>query len=460
MVRSRITAAIALGANVGVPERTFKRALSLLERDGDIQILRRSRWHGTGAVGGPAEQPDYTNGAVLVETTIATAALLERLHGIEAHLGRDRAREEPRGPRVLDLDLLYALDEEGATITEGGPELRLPHPRMEERPFVLGPLKEIAADQRLPRSGRTVTEQLAFLEAGGGLARLDSPVEARAWCDAARAAGASIGFVPTMGALHEGHLELVRRAAMENDLACVSVFVNPLQFNDATDLEKYPRDFAGDAALLAQVGCAMVFTGSLEAFFPGELVEGELPATSRVAPGPSAAGLEGDFRPGHFDGVATIVDRLFDVVEPNRAYFGAKDFQQCLVVQHVAARRGGQPEIVRCPTVREAAGVAMSSRNALLDGASRSRAEVLSRALFATKAAWAAGERDAAALSRLLREGVSMPGIEVEYAEVRDPEVWTANAPEGAMERAVGLVAVNVGGVRLIDNMEFDEGTR
>ena len=105
MVRSRITAAIALGANIGEPERTFKRALSLLERDGDIQILRRSHWHGTDAVGGPAEQPDYTNGAVLVETTLTPTALLDRLQGIESHLGRDRANEEPRGPRVLDLDL-------------------------------------------------------------------------------------------------------------------------------------------------------------------------------------------------------------------------------------------------------------------------------------------------------------------------------------------------------------------
>ena len=460
MVRSRITAAIALGANIGEPERTFKRALSLLERDGDIQILRRSHWHGTDAVGGPAEQPDYTNGAVLVETTLTPTALLDRLQGIESHLGRDRANEEPRGPRVLDLDLLYALDEEGAFLAERGASLQLPHPRMEERPFVLTPLKEVAPHQRLPRSGRTVSDQLPFLQQSGGLARLDSPAEARAWCEAARAAGATIGFVPTMGALHEGHLELVRRAAMENDLACVSVFVNPLQFNDPADLEKYPRDFEGDARLLAGVGCAMVFTGSLEGFFPGELVDGRLPAAAHVPPGPSAEGLEGEFRPGHFEGVATIVDRLFDVVEPTRAYFGAKDFQQCLVVQHVADRRGGAPEIVRCPTVREATGIAMSSRNALLDDGARETARALHRGLTAAKAAWAAGDRDAGSLSQQLKDGVSAPGVELEYAEVRDPQRWTAAAPSGALERAVGLVAANVGGVRLIDNMEFDGDAR
>ncbi|MGB0332993.1 MAG: 2-amino-4-hydroxy-6-hydroxymethyldihydropteridine diphosphokinase, partial [Planctomycetota bacterium] len=180
MGRSRITAAIALGANVGEPERSFKRALSLLERDGDVQILRRSHWHGTDAVGGPASQPDYMNGAVLVETTLTPGALLDRLHGIEAHLGRDRANEEHRGPRVIDLDLLYALDGEGAFLAEHGDELRLPHPRLEERPFVLAPLKEIAPAQRLSRSGRTVAEQLDFLEESGGLARFDSPAEARA----------------------------------------------------------------------------------------------------------------------------------------------------------------------------------------------------------------------------------------------------------------------------------------
>jgi len=460
MVRSRITAAIALGANVGEPERTFKRALSLLERDGDVQILRRSHWHGTDAVGGPAAQPDYTNGAVLVETTVAPGALLERLHGIESHLGRDRASEERRGPRVLDLDLLYALDEQGGLITDRGEQLQLPHPRMEERPFVLAPLKEIAPEQRLPRSGRTVSDQLAFLEQSGGLARLDSPAEARAWCEAARAAGATIGFVPTMGALHDGHLELVRRAAMENDLACVSVFVNPLQFNDPSDLEKYPRDFAGDARLLAQVGCAMVFTGSLEGFFPEELVDGELPAAARVPAGPGAAGLEGDFRPGHLGGVATIVDRLFEVVMPTRAYFGAKDFQQCLVVQHVADLRGGCPEIVRCPTVREPSGIAMASRNTLLEGEACVQALAISRGLRAAKAAWEAGDRDAASLTRQLQEGVAAPGVDVEYAAVRDPGNWTLEAPCGALERAVGLVAANVGGVRLIDNMEFDEGLR
>ncbi len=460
---ARITAAVALGANLGEPERTFKRALSLLERDGDVQVLRRSTWHGTAAVGGPAEQPAFVNGAVLVETTLAPAALLERLHGIEQHLGRDRTSEKPWGPRTLDLDLLWAKDDADEPISVRGAGLVLPHPRMEERTFVLAPLAEVAPQHVLARSGRAVVDQLEFLRGSGGLARFGTPAEAREWCELARAGGATLGFVPTMGALHEGHLELVRRAALENDRACVSVFVNPLQFDDPKDLDKYPRDLDRDAEMLASVGCSMVFTGTLEGFFPGELVDGALPAESHLDAGPVAEGLEGSFRTGHFDGVATIVDRLFDVVGPTRAYFGAKDFQQCLVVKDVARNRVLKPEpepepeieIVCCAIVRESSGLAMSSRNALLSDVARVDALALSRALTRARSAWRGGLRDAEELAAFLRSELQQPAIELEYAAIRDPGNWTADAPTGVLDRAVALVAAKVGGVRLIDNMEL-----
>jgi len=281
---------------------------------------------------------------------------------------------------------------------------------------------------------------------------LDSPGEAQAWCAARRDDRARLGFVPTMGALHEGHLSLVRRAAAENDQVCVSVFVNPLQFDDPADLERYPRDFAGDARLLEAEGCAMAFTGTLEGFFPEETG-----APPPVDPGPGALGLEGAHRPGHFEGVATIVRRLFDVTRPNVAYFGEKDFQQTLVVRHVAAELG-QPEIQVCATSREADGLARSSRNLLLDPAARERATVLSRALAAARDTWVAGERDAealrAALDRVLEE--ESGSIEVEYAEVRDPAEWTAGRPLGTMHRARALIAARVGGVRLIDNIDLE----
>jgi pantoate--beta-alanine ligase len=262
-----------------------------------------------------------------------------------------------------------------------------------------------------------------------------------------------------MGALHEGHLELVRQAVRENDVACVSVFVKPLQFNDPRDFERYPRDLERDRALLEGAGARMVFTGTLEGFFPGELdpATGTLPPGRLVDPGPCALGLEGDERPGHFAGVATIVERLFDLVRPTRAYFGAKDFQQTLVVRDLARRRGA-PAIVVCETRREGSGLARSSRNELLAPEDRGRAAVLHRALCAARDAWSAGTRNAAELAGILAAELARePGLVLEYAAVRDPEAWTAAAPEGRLERAVALVAARIGGVRLIDNLALGD---
>ena len=285
----------------------------------------------------------------------------------------------------------------------------------------------------------------------------ESVAEARAWLYEQRACGLRIGFVPTMGALHEGHLDLVRRAARENDLAIVSVFVNPLQFNDPKDYAAYPRTFAEDVRLLATAGCAMAFTGTLAQFFPHELdAAGKLNAAHQVPPGAAALGLEGAMRPGHFEGVAAIVDRLFETVLPDTAYFGAKDYQQAQVVLGLARRRGG-PRVVVCPTVREASGLALSSRNARLSVEDRQRAAQIYQALRAGQAAWDAGVRDADALrSSVLAVLQRTPEFRVEYVAVRDPSRWTAEEPHGAMQQAVCLVALWLSGVRLIDNLRWD----
>jgi len=287
---------------------------------------------------------------------------------------------------------------------------------------------------------------------------LADPRAARAWCAEQRAEGTSLGLVPTMGALHEGHLELVRRATAENDAACVSVFVNPLQFDNPEDLSRYPRDYERDVELLDGVGCAMVFTGTLEGFFEGELTpDGRLLGSALREPGPCAAGLEGEHRPGHFGGVATIVARLFEVARPERAYFGQKDFQQALVVGDLA-RRMGYPEVVVCPTVRQLSGLALPSRNALLSPADEQRATCLVRALRAADAAWWAGEREPSVLAKLMRGVLEEAGARVEYAELRDPTRWSAAEPVHALELAIALVAAFVGDVRLIDNLELGCG--
>jgi len=274
-----------------------------------------------------------------------------------------------------------------------------------------------------------------------------------AWCRGVVASGRTLGFVPTMGALHDGHLELVARAARENDVACVSVFVNPLQFNDAADFERYPRDFDGDARVLDEAGVAMVFTGTLAGFFPTELrADGSFDAARLRDPGVSADGLEGAHRPGHFAGVATIVELLFDCVLPTRAYFGQKDFQQTLVVRDLA-RRLGRPAIVVCPTSREKSGLARSSRNALLSDEERTSAECLSRGLRAAQAAWKKGERDPARLRLGIERAIVEPRVQLEYAALRDPLAWSAAEPTRPMKRAIALVAAQGGNVRLIDNM-------
>jgi pantoate--beta-alanine ligase len=282
---------------------------------------------------------------------------------------------------------------------------------------------------------------------------LEDPASAAEWCAARRAEGRSLGFVPTMGALHEGHLGLVRRAVEENDRACVSVFVNPLQFDEAADFERYPRDLGRDAELLDSTGCHMVFTGTLEQFFPAS--GGDLRRVPRRDPGPTAVSLEGEWRPGHFDGVATIVARLFEVVRPDRAYFGLKDFQQSLVVADVA-RSLGYPEVVPCPTAREPSGLARSSRNELLTHEQRAEAAAIHRALSAARAGWSAGERSPGELAERMRAVLEATSLKVEYAELRDPERWTPEQPERPLERAVALIAARAGPVRLIDNLRLD----
>lgn len=282
------------------------------------------------------------------------------------------------------------------------------------------------------------------------------PQQARSWSREQRALGRTLGFVPTMGALHEGHLELVRRAKRENGAVCVSVFVNPLQFDDPKDLSAYPRDLDGDARLLAGAGNDLLFSGELEDFFPEhgpELARRGLAAIPREDPGPDAEGLEGAFRPGHFAGVATICRRLFECVDPARAYFGEKDFQQTLVVRHLA-RRLGFPQIVVCPTEREPSGLARSSRNQRLSAQERSHAALLYQALLAARAAWERGERRRAALEAELARALA--GERIDYAVVRDPERF-ASEPE-LLERAQALLAVRIGPVRLIDNLRLDRG--
>ena len=282
---------------------------------------------------------------------------------------------------------------------------------------------------------------------------LDSPAEAAHWCSAQRERGSTIGFVPTMGALHNGHLSLITRACDENAACCASIFINPLQFEDTEDYDAYPRDTESDLALLEAHGCNMVFMGSLDQFFPESSDINEI---KTLPAGPYGSGLEERFRPGHLDGVRTIVERLFLTVGASRVYFGEKDFQQTLVVADLA-REMGYPEVVVCPTVREDSGLALSSRNVRLSVDEKTRAQKIYPALLAARDAWSSGERDPGRLSAIMIECLNHDGLVVEYAEVRDPGRWISQPQATPLEHGQALIAVRIGSVRLIDNLRLDQ---
>lgn len=261
--------------------------------------------------------------------------------------------------------------------------------------------------------------------------------------DGERRAARRIGFVPTMGALHDGHLSLVRQARGLADAIVVSIFVNPIQFDSPSDFEKYPRDDARDARLLEREGVDVLFLPRAEEIYPAGF-------QTRVEVAELTQPLCGAFRPGHFAGVTTVVAKLFLAVKPHVAVFGAKDYQQLRVVRQMVRDLNFDLEVVRGETVREADGLAMSSRNVRLSAAERERARAVPRGIERVRRAAAAGVDDAAALVARFTREAEAAGARVEYAELCHPE--TLEAVSRLREPALFAVAVWVGDVRLIDN--------
>jgi len=277
---------------------------------------------------------------------------------------------------------------------------------------------------------------------------LTNPQDMHAWSRAERSRGRRIGFVPTMGFLHEGHLQLVDRARQRADRVVLSSFVNPLQFGPREDFASYPRDLARDRSLAAQRGVDCLFTPEVQAMYPTEPLV-------RIAPGPMAEPLEGATRPGHFAGVLTVVAKLFHIVEPDIAVFGRKDFQQAMLVSRMAVDLDFGLEIDIAPTVRELDGLALSSRNSYLNADQRRAALALSRALRAVEQTWRAGEADPAALQRRGMEVLKAPEVSAEYLALVDEELRPVPRADA---RTVVLVAARVGPTRLIDNVVLGEG--
>ena len=277
-----------------------------------------------------------------------------------------------------------------------------------------------------------------------------TPEELRALCNDARAAGGRVGFVPTMGALHEGHLALVRaaRASSGVDFVVASIFVNPTQFGPNEDFTRYPRDLESDTQKLAPLGVDVVFAPEPATMYvPGDHTRVRVAALDEP--------LCGAFRPGHFEGVATVVAKLFAIVGPCVAVFGRKDYQQLAIVRRMVADLFMPVAIVGHPIVREADGLAMSSRNAYLSGEERRRALCLSSALRLASDAFVSGERDATRIEGIARAEVERGADSIDYVSVVDPD---ALAPITApIERALVAIACRVGKTRLIDNFVIGE---
>jgi pantoate--beta-alanine ligase len=264
--------------------------------------------------------------------------------------------------------------------------------------------------------------------------------------------GKTIGFVPTMGALHAGHAALVQKACSENEICVVSIFVNPTQFNNAEDLQKYPRTLEKDTTLLESLGVHFVFAPTAEEMYSAEEIQArfsfDFNGLDEV--------MEGKMRPGHFNGVVQVVSRLFELVRPTRAYFGEKDFQQLAIIRHMVehstlSSNFNNLKIVGCPIVREASGLALSSRNERLSDNEKQTAVAISQTLIASLE-WAKTDSLEEVQKRVIDTINAIDGLEVEYFEIVDK---TTLQPTTTFDNAIGCVTVYCGPVRLIDNIQY-----
>ena len=279
---------------------------------------------------------------------------------------------------------------------------------------------------------------------------LSTKAEFREYLENVRALGRTVGLVPTMGALHEGHLSLLRAAGADCDVVALTIFVNPLQFGVGEDLSAYPRPLDRDLELAEAAGADVVFTPTTDEMYPE-------PTLSTVHIEQLTAGMEGASRPTHFDGVTTVVTKLFNIAGPSRAYFGEKDFQHLAVVRRMAADLDQPITVIGCPIVRESDGLAMSSRNIYLSSAEREAATVINRALRAGAAMISAGEGDPAVIEEHMASIIEAePLAELDYAVVVDPDLLITPAALISGTNVRLLMVAKVGSPRLLDNLGVD----
>jgi len=443
---------LGLGSNVGDREGQIRRAVEALGQLPKTALIKKSSSLETEPFG-VKTQGRFLNAAALLETSLSPEELLAACQQIERVLGRQP--RERWGPREIDLDILLYGDQ---VIRSAG--LMVPHPYFAMRSFALEPAAEIAPEMRHPTLETTVSElaahRRALLNEGYEMEVFSTPEQAQNWAKARRREGKRIGVVPTMGALHEGHLSLARRAKAECDVALVTIFVNPTQFGPNEDFSRYPRTLEAGLRLLEGVRVDAVFTPEPASMYP----TGH--ATTVSVEGLTAH-LCGASRPGHFCGVTTVVAKLFNITLPDRAYFGQKDAQQALTLRRMAQDLNFPLDVVICPIVREADGLAMSSRNRYLSADERRRALVLSQGLLAGKKMVEAGERDVSKITATIRRLIETGApTRIDYIEIVSERVEPILRIEPG-QLAIAAVAVLFGKTRLIDNIllmgELERGT-
>lgn len=432
---------IGLGSNQGDRLHNLLAALAALRGRDEIRVSAVSSFYLTAPVGGPPGQADYLNAAAVLSTDLPAEDLHAILLAVEAQLGRTRG--ERWGPRTIDLDLLLYGD---AVIQT--PHLNVPHPRLDSRRFVLAPAAEIAPSWRHPPSDQTIGQLLNELPTTAGdsviMRVITSPSSMQEVALNLRRAGRRVGLIPTMGALHAGHLSLIQMAKQKTDATIATIFVNPTQFGPREDFGKYPRTLDDDLTALSAAGCDFVFVPAVADIYTPNF-------STYVDPPKVAEPLEGVCRPGHFRGVATVVLKLFQLIPADLACFGQKDYQQLLVIRHMVQDLAIPVEIVACPTIREPDGLALSSRNRYLSPAERQQALALSRALTRAEQLAAAGEREAAKVTSQMRRILQESGIDrVDYVAIANRE--TLQELSHLDQPAVALIAAHVGATRLIDN--------
>lgn len=424
-----VTSYIGLGTNLGDRRKNIREALDLLGSLNNVKISNESSLYETQPQDCPADTPGFLNAVVEIKTSLTAIKLLKELQEIEKKLGRKRSKIR-HSSRNIDLDILFY-----GCKKINLPNLKVPHPKITQRRFVLSPLNEVA-----PRMIKRLSRDIKIFRTIRG---------ARLWIKTKKQSAKTIGLVPTMGFLHQGHLSLIRKAKKDCDVCIASIFVNPLQFSPGEDYKQYPREPALDSILSYSGGCDAVFYPAPEEMYPQDYqtyINAEKMNDSLCAKS----------RPGHFKGVLTVVAKLFNIIQPDMAYFGQKDYQQAVLADKMAKDLNFPLKIKIMPIIRDPDGLAMSSRNSYLNKEQRQDARVIHQSMVMAEEIIKKGEKDIMRIKSAVRGLIlSKKTVRIDYIEIVCPD--TLEALRELKGRALLAIAARIGKTRLIDNVLINE---